>query len=100
MTMKPALLHGYIICDSDGWCQDYTLSTNRAQCWETFLSKIGYTRMDEQPKQRRRLKRQGFRAARVWVKDAEVKPLDAVQQKAWAENYKRAEENAADEVES
>lgn len=68
--MKPALLHGYIICDSKGGCQAYTLATNRSQCWETFLSRIGYTRMDEQPKQRRRLKRLGFRCASVQVKEA------------------------------
>lgn len=69
--MKGALLHGYIICDSDGLCQTHTLASNRADSWGRLLNLYGDT-----PKERRaamkRYKRMGFRCARVRVKDAEV----------------------------
>jgi hypothetical protein len=71
--MKPAILRGYIICDSQGGCRDYSLRTNQRDCWQAFLLFLGYA-PDRHKKERARFKRLGFRCARVWVKDAEVTP--------------------------
>lgn len=69
--MKRALLHGYIICDSDGRCLPDTLATNRAECWLRYCDSQDWG-WEELPQRRRQLKRQGFRAARVRVRDTEI----------------------------